>query len=206
MRQRRQRRAGASSAGAFFSTLRTPLLAPAQAIARFGSTVASSAFTVWSNHSTTHVGRLGHLGLGHEDDRPRPRAGWRCACCRPRPCRRARRGRRGRAATRVRIFSALPRPVWISRPEWPPFSPFTVTSRPAPPAGASSHSQRPGAGAVAAARAADVQLALVLRVEVQQDRALEEARLQVVGARQPRLLVHREEELERPVLERSCPP
>ena len=37
------------------------------------------------------------------------------------------------------IFSALPRPVWISRPECPPFSPLTVTSRPVPPAGASSY-------------------------------------------------------------------
>ena len=55
---------------------------------------------------------------------------------------------------------------------------------------------------VAPARAADVQLALVFRVQVEERAAADEPGLQVVGAGEPRLLVHGEEELERPVGER----
>ena len=157
--------------------------------------------------SSTQRGGLGGLRLRQRRRSPRPRAGSRCACCRRRSSRRrAPSAGQRRCRTRVRILRALPRPLSISRPEWPPRSPVTVTSSPAPPAGAASNCGRPGAGGVAAARAADVQLALVLGVEVQQDRALEEARLEVVRAGEAGLLVDGEQELERPVLERSCPP
>ena len=64
----------------------------------------------------------------------------------------------------------------------------------------------PRAGRVLAAGAADVERALLLGVEVEQRSALEEARLESVAPGQPGLLVDREQELERAVLERSCLP
>ena len=96
---------------------------------------------------------------------------------------------------------ALPRPLSISRPEWPPLRPVTVTQRrrrrpPAPRR--TSTVQR--ADGVAAAGAADVERALLLGVEVHQRAARRRSRrLEVRRAGEAGLLVDREEELERPV-------
>ena len=122
---------------ALFSTLRTPL-AGAQAIARLGSTVATSA-AITACIVATHSAAWAAFALGTQTAASASRGiAFRLlppstlATRAPIPCR--------ASSTRVIIFRALPRPVWISRPEWPPFSPLTVTSSPVPPIGASSYS------------------------------------------------------------------
>ena len=106
------------------------------------------------------------------------------------------------SSTRFRILIALPRPLSISRPEWPPRRPPTLISRPTVPAGAASRLDRPCAHRVAPARTPDVQGAFFLGVEVQQRLALEEPGLQAVRAGEAGFLVDREEELERAVDQR----
>ena len=97
---------------------------------------------------------------------------------------------------------ALPRPLSISRPEWPPRRPPTLISRPAVPAGAASVSSahvpivsRPPEHPTYRAPSSS-------ESRFSSDLALQEPGLQAVRAGEAGLLVDREEELERPVDQR----
>ena len=146
---------------------------------------------------------LADLGLRARRPAPALRAGSRCACCRRRSATAARRTPRGPAATRFRIFSALPRPLSISRPECPPRRPVTPTSSGLAPRGAGSHFNGPRARSCPC-RPSSRRRATPSSSESRFSSIglWTKPGSQVVGAGQAGLLVDGEQELQRTVLER----
>ena len=91
---------------------------------------------------------------------------------------------------------ALPRPAWMSMPEWPPLRPKTFRRKALVPARRGRAGELAGDDGVLAAGAADGEVALLLAVEVEEELGLEAARLEAVGAREAGLLVNGDQGLE----------